>query len=265
MPGLRKMVREGTGLLAVFSILPRVEMIEAIAIAGFDAVIIDLEHGPIEVGDLPQLTLTARAHGLSSIVRVRENNPSLIGSALDAGANGVLVPQVGSRREAEAVVAAARFAPEGARGANPWVRAAAFQGGPDWFAAANESVAILVTIEGTDGIASARSIIETPGLDGVFIGPVDLSNSLGVPGQIDHPLVVAKSSEVIDLARERSMAVAMFAPTPDGARKWLARGVTMAVVGVDAGHLVAALSDIRKRASNEQGGLATTVEEEERT
>ena len=188
--------------------------------------------------------------GLFSIVRVRENNPSLIGRGLDAGADGVLVPRVGSRREAEAVVAAARFAPEGERGANPWVRAAGFQGGPDWFASANANIAILVTIEGADGIASAQSIIETPGLDGVFIGPVDLSNSLGVPGQIDHPLVVAKSSEVIDLARERSMAVAMFAPTPDGARKWLARGVTMAVIGVDAGHLVAALGDIRKRASS---------------
>ena len=250
MPGFRRKIRQSSGVLAVFSILPRVEVIEAIALAGFDAVIIDMEHGPIGVGDLPQLVLAARAHGLSSIVRVRENNPSLIGGALDAGADGVLVPQVGSRREAEAVVAAARFAPEGNRGANPWVRAAGFRGGPDWFAAANERVAILVTIEGADGIASARSIIETPGLDGVFIGPVDLSNSLGVPGQIDHPLVVAKSSEVINLARERSMAVAIFSPRPDGAKKWLASGVTMAVVGVDAGHLIAALGDIRKRASS---------------
>lgn len=250
MSGFRKTLRDGTGLLAVFSILPRVEMIEAIALAGFDAVIIDLEHGPMGTGDLPHLVLAARAHGLAAIVRVRENNPSLIGGALDAGADGVLVPQIGSRREAEAVVAAARFAPEGERGANPWVRAAGFGGGPDWFASANEKVAILVTIEGTDGIAAARSIIETPGLDGVFIGPVDLSNSLGVPGQINHPLVVAKSAEVIDLARERSMAVAMFAPTPEGAKIWLARGVTMAVVGVDAGHVAAALGDIRARAGN---------------
>lgn len=92
-----------------------------IGLAGFDAVILDMEHGPYGVQALGPLILAARARGLFPVARVRTNEASLIGAALDAGAAGVLVPQVPSADAALAAFSAARFAPEGSRGANPWV------------------------------------------------------------------------------------------------------------------------------------------------
>src|SRR3954454_20498041 len=213
MIGLRARLRQNQKLLATFSIIPSVEIVQLIALAGFEAVILDTEHGPYGVEHLVPLIAAARARQMYAIVRVRENSPAWIGAALDAGADGILVPQVASLREAEAAVAAARFAPLGRRGANPWVSAADFSGDLGWFAAANEAVAVIVMIEGAEGVASAAQIIETPQLGGVFLGPVDLSHALGVPGEIGHPSVVTKIEEVVALARARNILTAVFAPT----------------------------------------------------
>jgi 4-hydroxy-2-oxoheptanedioate aldolase len=244
LPPLRERLRTGAPLTAVFSIIRSVEVVEIIGLAGFDAVILDMEHGPYGIDELGTLILAARARGLQPIVRVPRNEPALIGSVLDAGAAGILVPQVATPAEAQAVVAAARFAPQGARGANPWVRAADFDGSPAWFARANAEVAVLVMIEGRAGVENAGAIMATPGLDGVFLGPVDLSHALGVPGEIDHPDVVAKMQQVLADARGRSLAVAVFTPTAQGARAWLGRGASIVAVGVETGHLLRALKDL---------------------
>ena len=245
MIALRKRLRQDDKLLATFSIVPSVEVVQLIALAGFEAVILDTEHGPYGVEQLVPLIAAAHARRIHAIVRVRENSAAWIGAALDAGADGVLVPQVASRREAEAAVAAARFAPLGRRGANPWVSAAEFSGDPSWFAAANAAVAVIVMIEGAEGVASAAEIIETPHLDGVFLGPVDLSHALGVPGEVDHPSVVAKIAEVVALARARGLSTAVFAPTSSGAKAWLERGVDLVALGVDTAHILSGLAGAR--------------------
>src|SRR6478735_6842572 len=153
MIALRKRLRQPEPLVATFSIVPSVEIVQLVALAGFEAVVLDTEHGPYGVEQLVPLISAAHSRQAYAIVRVRENSVAWIGGALDAGADGILVPQVGSRREAEAVVAAARFAPHGHRGANPFVTAADYSGDPGWYAAANEAVAVIVMIEGTEGVA----------------------------------------------------------------------------------------------------------------
>jgi 4-hydroxy-2-oxoheptanedioate aldolase len=243
---LRARLQAGTPVLTLFSIVPSVEMIELIALAGFDAVILDNEHGPYGVDRQGPLVLAARARGIEPIVRVRANEPSLIGAALDAGAAAVLVPQVASRAEAEAAVAAARFAPVGRRGANPWVRAADYGARQDWFREANDEVAVIVMIEGAAGVAAAADIIATPSLDAVFLGPVDLSHALGVPGDVDHPRVVETIDAVIAQGRTAGLATALFTPSADGARRWLGRGVGLVALGVDTAH---ALDGLRRVAT----------------
>ena len=230
---LRRRLRETSPVLATFSILPRVEVVEAIALGGFDAVILDLEHGPYGIESLPPLILAAEAHAIFPIVRVQRCEPALIGSALDAGAAGVMVPGIRTPDEARAAVNAARFAPQGNRGAHPWVRAASFSGRSAWFAEANEDAAILLMIEGRHGADNAEAIMETPNLEGVLIGPVDLSHSLGVPGQIDHPAVVEKVDGIMAKANQLSLATAIFSPTPAGAKKWMQKGVKLVALSVD--------------------------------
>src|SRR4051812_37266362 len=103
---LNQRLREDKALTAVFSIIPSIHVVEMIGIAGFEAVIIDMEHGPFSIDSLIPLLLAAQARGMYPIVRVRANEPSLIGAVLDAGAAGVLVPQVTSAAAATAVVKA---------------------------------------------------------------------------------------------------------------------------------------------------------------
>jgi 4-hydroxy-2-oxoheptanedioate aldolase len=231
---LRSILAEGRRLLGTFCVIPSADVIEIIALSDLDFVIIDMEHGPFGLETVRTGLMAARAHGLRAVVRVRTAEAALVGAALDVGADGVLVPQVGSADAARAVVEAARFAPEGARGANPWVRAARYGATTDWFAAANRDVAVMVMIEGAAGISALPEILRVPGLDGVFLGPVDMSHSLGVPGQIDHPSVRAALEEAAAAASARNLATAVFAPDEAHARTWWELGIQLVACGVDA-------------------------------
>ncbi|GLY72876.1 HpcH/HpaI aldolase family protein [Actinoallomurus iriomotensis] len=231
---LRSLLAEGRRLLGTFSIIPSPDVVEIIAVSGLDFVIIDMEHGPFGLETVRAGLLAARAHGLRTVVRVRTAEAALVGAALDVGADGVLVPQVGSADAARAVVEAARFAPDGTRGANPFVRAARYGATADWFAGANRDVAVMVMIEGAEGIAAMPEILEVTGLDGVFLGPVDMSHSLGVPGQIDHPSVRDALEKAAAAAAARNMATAVFAPDEAHARAWWELGIQLVACGVDA-------------------------------
>lgn len=233
--GLRARLREGRPLLVTFVIVPRVEIVEAAAVAGFDGVVLDQEHGPIGIGDLPPLLAAAHGAGLAAVVRVPECRPKAIEAALDAGADGVLVPHVGTAEDAARAVAAARFAPEGSRGVNPWVRAARY--GRDeaaYLASANASAAVIAMIEGLEGTRDAEEIVATPGLDGVFVGPYDLSAALGKPGRIDDPDVRERIDGIAARAREAGVAAAVFTPSPPAAPEWIERGFRLVALSVDA-------------------------------
>jgi 4-hydroxy-2-oxoheptanedioate aldolase len=231
---IRQSVRGGERLLGTFSVIPSTDVIELIALAGFDFVILDMEHGPYTVQLVHTCLLAAAAHRLAAIVRVPEHNPALIGSVLDVGAHGVLVPQVRSADEAAAVVDAARFAPRGSRGSNPWVRAARYAGSPEWLARSNEETLVMVMVEGTEAVRQIDRIIGVDGLDAIFLGPVDMSHALGVPGQPEHPRVLSTLVEVAGKARAADVTAAVFAPDAARARAWWSAGLTMVACAVDS-------------------------------
>lgn len=237
---LRDAFHKGPALKAIFSIIPSIEIIEMIAIAGFDAVILDMEHGPYSIDSLGPLILAARARGIFPIARVQALNPALIGAALDAGAAGILVPQVTSAVAAAEVVKAARFAPEGARGVNPWVRAADFDAKTGWFEKANRSICVMAMIEGREGLEALPDILAVEGLDGIFLGPVDMAQSLGVAGQPEHPIVIEALRQTIVRAAEKGMGAAVFAPTVAAARRWLDLGVRLAALSEDTAVILSA-------------------------
>jgi 4-hydroxy-2-oxoheptanedioate aldolase len=231
--GLRARVAAGERLVGTFSLIPATEVVELIALAGFDFVVVDMEHGPYTIETVHRVLVAAQARGLATVVRVPEPSPALIGSVLDLGADGVLVPQVSSAQTARLVVESARFTPEGSRGANPWVRAARFQGDTSWPAQSNASVLVMVMIEGVDGVRALPEILAVPGLDAIFMGPVDLSHSLGVPGQTEHPEVLRTLTGIAGRAAGAGVATAVFAPSPERARTWWDKGITLVACGVD--------------------------------
>ena len=230
---LRMRLRQPEPFLVTFSIIAAMEVVEMAALAGFDGIILDTEHAAHGIESLPPLIAAARSRGIYPIARVRANDPSLIGAALDAGAAGVMVPQIGSAAQAKAAVSAARFSPSGARGANPWVRAADFGSDARWFERANQEAAIILLIEGAAGIEALQDIAPIPDLDAVFLGPMDLSHSLGVPGETEHPKVLQAIADAVRHTEERRIRSGVFTPHASKVQSWVDRGVRFVAVSID--------------------------------
>ena len=240
---LRLNLRDNRAVTGVFCELPCPESVEIIGLAGWDFVVIDCEHAPITPALLPGMIRAATAAGIPAIVRVAANEASAIQHALDAGASGVQIPQIASVEAAKAAIAASRFHPLGARGFNPFVRAADFSASTttEFFARANHEVALILQIESAAGIASADGILELPGIDALFIGPYDLSQSLGIPGQVSDARVFDAAQRIVKSAEARHVAVGVFTNSEEEARRWLDIGVRYLCLSVDTVFLLSTL------------------------
>lgn len=232
MASLRERLRGGPVVLGTWVNTPSPELVETLGDLGFDCVLLDLEHGEYDSGALPGLLRATRAAGCAGVVRCSHVAAHEIGAALDAGADGVLAPGVSSASEAAAVVAAARYPPVGSRGAAPMTRAAGYGTTPfvDYRRGVEATVVVGVQVEGPDGIAALDAILATAHLDLVFIGPFDLSQHLGVPGDTGHPDVVAAMSDIVRRAGTAGIATGTWAPTAAAARPWLDAGVGLVTV-----------------------------------
>ncbi|MFE1665095.1 HpcH/HpaI aldolase/citrate lyase family protein [Microbacterium sp. P02] len=187
---LRARAEAGDRLLGVLLRMPSEELVEMTAVAGFDYVLIDCEHGPADVIALRQHIAVAAIHDVPVIVRVGEDDAGMILRVLDQGAQGILVPHIDSAADAAAAVAAAHYPPAGRRGFATYSRAGRFGETDaathrDWFLA---NTLVLGMIESPVGVAAATDIVATSGLDGIMIGPADLAATSG-PG--DQPLAAA--------------------------------------------------------------------------
>ncbi|NLN31088.1 MAG: aldolase, partial [Bacteroidales bacterium] len=170
---LIKNFKNGICSVGTFSKCADPAMIECIGLAGFDFVVIDLEHGPNSFETAQNLVRAAVIHNLTPVIRVGENNESMISKALDIGAQGVQVPQVNTRQDALRVVEAAKFSPEGNRGVCRFVRAAGYssKNKNEYFKESNKQNLVIVHIEGRTGIENFEDIIGVAGIDIIFLGP----------------------------------------------------------------------------------------------
>jgi 4-hydroxy-2-oxoheptanedioate aldolase len=233
---LRQRLRAGEFVLGTFLELPSPALVEILGLSGFDFVIIDREHGSIDLHETENLIRAAQCTGIAPIVRVAENHPVLVRQPLDMGAAGVQVPQIGSQESALQVVKSALFAPEGERGLQPFVRGASYRAtDPATFMAnANRDSVLVVHIEGESGASNLEAILQVERIDVIFIGPYDLSQSLGLPGQVNHPRVENRVSEIAALARGAGKCVGMFCDNPANVVKWRSMGITYAALSIDA-------------------------------
>jgi 4-hydroxy-2-oxoheptanedioate aldolase len=232
MVSLRQRLVDGPTVLGTWVNTPSPELVETLGAVGFDCVFLDLEHGEYGTDALPQLLRAARAAGCFGVVRTSHVSAHEIGAALDAGADGVLAPSVSSSADAAAVVAAAHYPPIGSRGAAPMTRAAGY--GTTAFTAYRERIEAEVMagaqIEGPGGLGALDAILVTPHLDLAFIGPFDLSQHLGVPGDTSHPSVLEAMTGIVDRAAARGIATGTWAPTAEAARPWIDAGVRLVTV-----------------------------------
>jgi 4-hydroxy-2-oxoheptanedioate aldolase len=182
---MKQMWGEGKWITLGWLSVPNGFTAEVMARQGFDALCVDMQHGLSEFSDLWPMLQAISQTDTVPVVRVPWNDPPIIMKALDAGAYGIIVPLVNTAAEAAAAVAACRYPPVGMRSSGP-LRAALY-GGPNYQAEANGEIVVLAMIETKEGLANLDAICATPGLDGIYIGPADLSYALGLPPRGDNP------------------------------------------------------------------------------
>ncbi len=225
---------------------------EAVARAGFDYVCIDTQHGGVEYSDALPMIQAILLGGASPIVRVPWNEPGIIGKMLDAGAHGVIVPMVNSVAEAEAVVRACRYSPDGARSFGPGLVAPRVDGSyVEW---AKDNVAVIPMIETTQAIAALDDILAVDGIDAIYVGPADLSLTLGLPpGNNDDEASFADALTTIVSACQRAGVVAGIHSSGSLTPRRLAAGFRMVTVTTDTVAMRLGLTAELERAKSAPG------------
>lgn len=202
-------LRDGQPVLGAFVSMPAPEIVEILAVAGFHCVVLDNEHGRISPEDAYPMILAAEARGIEAMARVGQNDRQVILKFLDQGIAGVMIPQTNTLESAQAAVAAMRYAPRGVRGL---AGGRGFDYGIGTPAAArvpqlNDRVLSLIQFEHIDALAHLDDLLALPDLDVLFVGPNDLAQSMGFPGQPTHPDVEAVIAQIAERAKGREIAL----------------------------------------------------------
>lgn len=218
---------------------------EICAGAGLDYLLIDGEHSPLSLESIQAQLRAIAAYPTLSVVRVPENDARLIKQYLDLGAQSLIVPMVDTADDARAAARAVDYPPNGVRGlGSALARSARWNRIPDYLTTARDTITLLVQIESATAVKNAAEIINADGVDGIFIGPSDLSASMGLIGQQGHPHVVAAAKHVISLAREAGKLVGVNAFAQDQARDYLEAGADFVNVAADVALLARATEQL---------------------
>ena len=233
--------------LGVFSKTTDSAFVEAAGIAGLDFIILDCEHGPITSETLHNHVRAAKLTNINSIVRVKNLDTHAIGAALDTGAAGVQIPNINTAQQAIEAVEAARFYPMGKRGVCRFVRAAAFgtEDKSEYFNNANQSIVIL-QVEGLEGVNNIDAILDVPNFDVLFIGPYDLSQSIGKPGEVNSPEVLGLMRKIAKKAKAKNIILGAFCDTLENAQLLKKEGFTYIAYSVDVNIFINAVNDLKK-------------------
>jgi len=228
--------------------------------AGFDFIEIDFERGAIDIAQAEAMTIAARAAGAAPIWRLKHLHHVEIGTALDLGAEGVLVPHVTSAEMAARVVAAALYPPAGDRGFAPR-RPVRFglDDVEEYYRTANDTTFVAIMIEDREAIDEIDEIAAVPGLDCLVIGTWDLSRSLGVPLQTRHGDVLRAIDKVLAAARENGVACSIPPESPEGAAHWFARGITVFESATLDGLVTSAAADLTRAMTDAVQGAGTRL------
>lgn len=207
---------------------------EIIAGSGIDWLLIDMEHGPNDLGTTLQQLQAVAGHPVTPVVRVPSADPVTIKQVLDLGAQNILVPMVSTAEQAAEAVRAVRYPPLGIRGVgSALARSARWNRVDDYLAEAERHVSLFVQVETAAGVEAAAEIAATDGIDGVFVGPSDLAASMGLLGQQSHPDVVAAVLRAFDGVRTAGKPVGVNAFDPAVAQSYLDAGAHFILVGAD--------------------------------
>ena len=233
-------LKAGKSYIGTFAKIPDASVVELFSFCGFDYFIVDNEHSQMSKESMLSLLRAADISGIVPIVRVRENSRAQMLQALDAGALGVMVPETSTTEEVRHVVDSALYAPEGSRGYTASSRAAGYgsMDAAEYARKANENVMTIVYCETVQGIENLDAMLAVPNLDVMWMGPMDLSQALGVTGQPKHPKVVAAMDDIIARCKKAGVAVGTIAGDAETTKDLLRRGVQLIGLSSDQAMIV---------------------------
>ncbi len=233
--GLRRALLKRAVTLGTWIQIGHPAVAECLASAGFDWVCADLEHGVIDLEGTAGLFRAIELAGCVPVARLPLNDPIWIHRVLDAGARGLIVPMVNTAAEAEKAVHEAKYPPRGGRGFG-YSRANQYGGGfKKYIESANDEIAMVMQIEHHVAVSNLESILDVPGVDGVFIGPLDLSGSMGITGKLKHPKMTAALRRYRDVCaqRKKSFGTHLISPTAESIEEAIQEGYTLLALGLD--------------------------------
>ncbi|MEW9834897.1 HpcH/HpaI aldolase family protein [Mesorhizobium marinum] len=242
MDGFRQKCLGGERLVGVFASIPHPVAVEVAAAAGPDFLCIDWEHSQFGRERIEDLVRASDIHRVPAIVRVPGHAPEQIAAALDAGAAGVLVPRVATAAQARAAVMAVRYPPVGERGVGPGRAAGYGYRIPDYLETANDKIVLAVQVETAEGLANVREIAAVAGVDIVFVGPGDLSVSIGAMGPDGRDRLNAAISEIAGATQAAGRIAGIFRPSADDVAQWAAAGISFFILASDAMFLGASIA-----------------------
>ena len=261
MTRLRTLWGQGQPTLNAWCSIGNAFVAEIIAAQGFDSVTVDMQHGALDYSELLPMLQSMRASGATLLARVPWLDPAHVMKALDAGADGIICPMVNTAEEAARLVSFMRYPPLGTRSFGP--TRAAFAQGADYAVTANGRLLAFAMVETAEGYANLDAIAATPGLDGIYVGPTDLTLSLSegrLPPRLDReePEMIAALQRIAAACQAQGIIAALHCATPAYAHRAVGWGYRMVTVGGDTRFLsagaAAAVAEFRSRAGQDGDG-----------
>ncbi len=225
-------LKQGDLLIGTFMTLPSPEIAEIFAETGYDWLFVDMEHTTLDVKDVQRI-LQAVGKKCSCIVRVPSKDETWLKKVLDAGADGVIIPHVNTAEEVRHIVRTCLYPPDGSRSVGLSRAQKYGLQFEDYVENANRTVAIIPQVEHIDGVQNIQEIVKVPGISAVFIGPYDLSGSLGKLGEIKNPQVQKSIANIKNACREVGLPVGIFSMDAEAVSLYIEHGFTLITVGMD--------------------------------
>ncbi len=220
---------------------------EAYGLCGFDFLVVDMEHAPIDISDAANILRSIDTTPSEAALRVPWNDRVYIKRALDAGAQTLVVPFVETVEEAKAAVAASRYPRAGLRGVAAIHRASRFGTVPNYLKIANEQICLILQLETAEAIERIEDISAVDGVDVIFIGPADLAANMGYLGEVGSPEVQAKIKEAAERAKRIGIPAGALAPSPEMAKQFFDYGFTYMAMGTDLSNAMASARSTLKK------------------
>jgi 4-hydroxy-2-oxoheptanedioate aldolase len=232
----KERLKAGETVYGCFVRYPNASLIEVLGYQPWDFLVFDAEHGTIEPQDAENMVRAAELQHITPIVRVTTNQAPTILRMMDTGAQGLHIPWVNTAAEAEAAVRSVKYYPRGVRGL-AGIRAADYglRGSyAEYIQAANQETLVVIHIETIDAVNELSEMVKIDGIDVIFIGPTDLSHSLGVAGQTQHPDVQAAMNRIVEIVAGTNLALGIMIPNVQAAQEWRQRGARYITIGFES-------------------------------